>query len=178
VDGDKVMSIRRALEAWDAFKRLSCVAMLLFVFALCQQSNAFAQSGATGGVIGKQNKETSGDSVSTPEPRQRTTSEPSPRTNSEQRPRALEAGRITVTSATLGANCGAPQGNVTSQVAGICNGHDVCQLPGARVNNPDPAYGCPKSFAAQWKCGAGGRINSAAVTAIPNETNVLTLKCN
>jgi hypothetical protein len=151
--------------------------LLLGLFAFGQPGSAFAQ-GATGGVIGKQNKETSGDTISTQEPRQRAISAPTPRANSEPRPRASEGRRITVTSATLGANCGAPRGNVTSQVAGICNGHDSCQLPGSRVNNPDPAYGCPKSFAAQWKCSAGGKTNSAAVAATLNETNVLTLTCN
>jgi hypothetical protein len=133
-----------------------------------QQQVVFAQAGSTGGVIGKQDKEMSGDSVS-PEGKRRSLG-PSPR--------ATGGGRIIVKSATLGANCGAPRGNVTLQVAEICNGHDICQLPGSRVNNPDPAFGCGKAFAAEWKCSVDGKIRSAAVAGIGFETNVMTLKCN
>ena len=142
--------------------------MLSALFVAAQQQVAFAQAGSTGGVVGKQEKEVTGDSIS-PESKRRGLS---PRT------RTTEGGRITVRSATLGANCGAPRGNVTSRVAEICNGHDVCQLPGSRVNNPDPAYGCAKAFAAEWKCSADGKTRSAAVDGIAFETNVLTLKCS
>jgi hypothetical protein len=143
-------------------------ALLLGLFALGQQHDAFAQAGSTGGTIGKQNKETSGDTIS-PEGKTRALS---------PRPRETEGGRITVISATLGANCGVSRGNVTSRVAEICNGQEACQLPGSRVNNPDPAFGCGKAFEAQWKCSAGGKPKSAAVAGSSFETNVLTLKCN
>lgn len=142
--------------------------VLLGLFALGQQESAFAQAGSSGGIIGKQDKELSGDS-SAPESKSRS---PSPR------PRATEGGRITVTSATLGANCGVPRGNVTSQVAEVCNGRDVCQLSGSKVKISDPAFGCAKAFSAQWKCSAGGPTKSASVAAVAFETNVLTLKCD
>jgi hypothetical protein len=149
-------------------RRLLGVVLLLGLFAIGQQESAFAQAGSTGGTIGKQNKEASGDSTSTE----------SKRRSLAPNPRSTESERITVTSATLGANCGVSRGNVTSRVAEICNGHDVCQLPGSKVNNPDPAYGCAKSFAAEWKCSGNGKPKSATVAAINFETNVLTLKCN
>lgn len=148
--------------------RLLIFTAALGLFGAAQQQVAFAQAGSTGGVIGKQDKEMSGDSMS-PESKRRGLSPP---------PRATEGGRITVTSATLGANCGVKRGNVTSKVAEICNGKDVCQLPGSRVNDPDPAFGCGKAFAVEWKCSAGGKIRSAAVAGIGFETNELTLKCN
>jgi hypothetical protein len=91
--------------------------------------------------------------------------------------RAANSRRIVVTSATLGANCGVPRGNVTSKVAKICNGREVCSLPGSRVSHPDPAFGCAKAFSAQWKCSENGETKSAAVARIAFETNVLTLSC-
>jgi hypothetical protein len=148
--------------------RLLIFAVALGFFVTARQQVAFAQAGSTGGVIGKQDKEMSGDSTS-PESKRR---------GLGPRPRVTEGGRITVTSATLGANCGVKRGNVTSKVAEICNGHDVCQLAGSRVNDPDPAYGCQKAFAAEWKCSADGKIRSAAVAKTAFETNELTLKCN
>jgi hypothetical protein len=141
--------------------------LLPIPIVLAAGSLAFGQAGSTGGVIGKENKEATG---STPPPA-------SGNRIQSRSPHPAEPERITVTSATLGANCGAPQGNVTSQVAGICNGHDTCELPGSRVNKPDPALGCAKTFAAQWKC-SSGKTRSAAVAAVALETNVLTLNCN
>jgi hypothetical protein len=153
-------------------RRILGVGLLLGLLALGQPENAFAQTGSTGGIVGKQNKEVSGDAPS-PESKSRALSPAlSPR------PHVTEPGRITVTSATLGANCGVRRGNVTSRVAEICNGHDACQVPGSKVNNPDPAFGCAKAFSAQWKCSAGGKTKSATVAAIALETNVLTLTCN
>lgn len=85
--------------------------------------------------------------------------------------------RITVTSATLGQNCGAPHGNVTLKVAAICNDREVCALAGYRVNNPDPAVGCFKAFAAEWQCTGKSGTKRGSVPAVSNETHVLTLSC-
>jgi hypothetical protein len=141
---------------------------LAILTVLVGSSLAPGQAGSVGGVVGKTDKEMSGAPTS-PESTRRVPGLP---------PRTTEGGRLTVTSATLGANCGAPRGNVTSQVAEICNGRDICQLPGSRVNKRDPAVGCPKTFAAEWNCSAGGKPRSAAVPRTVLETNVLTLSCN
>lgn len=85
---------------------------------------------------------------------------------------------IHVTSATLGANCGTRRGNVTSKLADICDGQTDCQVPGHAVNYPDPAYGCPKDFGAEWQCGVQSQILSNSVPAIPGETNALKLSCH
>jgi hypothetical protein len=149
--------------------------LLILTILLAGQNSALCQAGSTGGSVGKQNKELSG-SATPPEAESPAARSARPRAAGSDR--SLRPGLITVTSATLGSNCGAQRGNVTSQVAAICNGHDVCELPGSRVNHPDPAYGCPKAFEAQWRCSGGGGARSAAVGGIALETNVLTLKCN
>jgi hypothetical protein len=82
---------------------------------------------------------------------------------------------IDVTSATFGQNCGVPRGNVTEQVAALCNGKESCSLPGPQVNNPDPAFGCNKGFAAECQC--GGVRHANAVPPSFNATAVLTLSC-
>ena len=47
----------------------------------------------------------------------------------------------------------------------------------AKVNNPDPAYGCAKMFAAEWRCSGKSGTNTNSVPASAMETNVLTLNC-
>ena len=126
---------------------------------------AFAQAASTGGTLGKTEKSISGGEE------QREPHATAPR-------RVHEHGRIEVTSATLGENCGVPVGNVTDKVGTICNGQETCTLPGSTVNNPDPALGCYKSFTAKWRCGQNSRIRSSSVPGVANETNVLTLSCN
>jgi hypothetical protein len=86
-------------------------------------------------------------------------------------------GKIVVRSATLGGNCGVSRGNVTAKVAEICDGRTACSLPGSKVNNPDPAYGCAKMFAAEWQCSGKNGTNTNSVAASAMETNVLTLSC-
>ena len=156
---------------------VSCIrpGFLILTILLAGQNSALCQAGSTGGSVGKQNKELSG-SATPPEAESPAARSARPRAAGSDR--SLRPGLITVTSATLGSNCGAQRGNVTSQVAAICNGHDVCELPGSRVNHPDPAYGCAKAFEAQWRCSGSGGARSAAVGGIALETNVLTLKCN
>jgi hypothetical protein len=156
---------------------VSCIrpGLLILAILLAGQNSALCQAGSTGGSVGKQNKELSGSAT---QPEAESPAARSPRSRAVGSDRSLRPGLITVTSATLGSNCGAQRGNVTSQVAAICNGHDVCELPGSRVNHPDPAYGCAKAFEAQWRCSGNGGARSAAVGGVSFETNVLTLKCN
>jgi hypothetical protein len=130
-------------------------------------SSAFAQAGSTGGTVGKSDKSTSGEGQQ---------SEPEPRRKVRVRPGGESiASGIRVISATLGQNCGAPRGNVTDKVAELCNGKQSCSLPGSQVSNPDPAFACNKSFAAEWQCGGVSHANS--VPPVAWETNVLTLSC-
>jgi hypothetical protein len=86
-------------------------------------------------------------------------------------------GKIAVTSATFGGNCGASRGNVTAKVAELCDGRTTCSLPGSKVNDPDPAFGCAKTFGAEWRCSGKSGTNTNSVAASAWETNVLTLSC-
>jgi len=134
--------------------------------SLAFASAAGAQGGSVGGTIGKKGKSISGDESS---------SAPSHST-ARRLPAQHGPGLIKVTSATLGENCGTPRGNVTDRVAAICDGKETCSLPGSQVRDPDPAFGCVKSFAAEWRCGSG-KTRSNSVPPVWWETNVLTLSC-
>ena len=159
----------------------SSIALLCGVTAFVAGDRlAIGQAGSTGGTIGKTDKAISGGEEQN-EPHtpthQRVHGHLQRKNSAQQSETAVVGGSIKVTSATLGQNCGAPIGNVTEKVGAICNGRQTCELPGSRVNNPDPAYGCYKSFAAKWQCGHGA-IRSNSVPAVAFETNVLTLSCN
>lgn len=133
--------------------------------------SAFAQAGSTGGTIGKRDKSISG-GESAVEPHTPIKSRPKGQRNISS---SQAKTQIRVTSATFGENCGAPRGNVTDKVGRICNEKETCALPGSSVNDPDPAFGCGKSFAAEWQCGSGKRFNSVPASAWG--AAVLTLSC-
>jgi hypothetical protein len=61
-------------------------------------------------------------------------------------------GRITVVSATYGANCKQPEGNVTPKLAEVCDGTNSCAYRIDYTVIGDPAPGCKKNFVAKWKC--------------------------
>ncbi len=90
---------------------------------------------------------------------------------------SASGGVIRVTSGTLGANCGVGRGNVSTQVAAICNGKDECTLSGHDVGNPDPAPNCAKAFAVEWQCSGQNGTRSNANPATVDETTPLTLSC-
>lgn len=69
---------------------------------------------------------------------------------------------IIVTTATYGASCGLPDGNVTQALKAACDGKRTCVY---RVNLQvlgDPAPGCRKDFSVQWSCGGGSGGSSYA----------------
>jgi hypothetical protein len=63
-------------------------------------------------------------------------------------------GRIYVTSATYGGNCGVPRGTVTYALAQACNGRRVCEYVVHHRILGDPIP-CPKDFVVTWQCGDG-----------------------
>jgi hypothetical protein len=69
---------------------------------------------------------------------------------------------ITVTSATYGASCKAPKGNVTKFVQTACNGQTTCQYAVQYKTIGDPAPGCSKDFAVEWTCSTGAGGSAAA----------------
>jgi hypothetical protein len=154
---------------WRALTGITLLALSHLAFA--NLSVALAQAGSTGGTIGKQDKSISGgDSQNEPPTSARSNLHPN------ISPSQAKANQIRVTSATFGENCGAPRGNVTDKVGRICNEKETCALPGSSVNDPDPAFGCSKSFAAEWQCGSG-KIRFNSVPASAWGVAVLTLSC-
>ena len=61
---------------------------------------------------------------------------------------------IFVTQATYGGNCpGVPQGNVTANVRGRCNGLRSCSFIAGNGTFGDPYDGCRKTFTVSYACG-------------------------
>lgn len=60
---------------------------------------------------------------------------------------------VDVLEGTYGGNCGAPRGNVTSDLAAACTGQIDCRYVVHVARLGDPAAGCAKSYVAVWRCG-------------------------
>jgi hypothetical protein len=133
---------------------------------------AFAQAGSVGGTIGKTDKSASGgDEGNSPALPARHRQK---RNTSPQMQSGISG--IQITSATLGANCGGPHGNVSGKVGQMCNGKETCWVQGATVRDPDPCPGHAKDFSIQWRCGTGGTL-SKALPAEWGEPDALELSC-
>jgi LruC domain-containing protein len=89
---------------------------------------------------------------------------------------ACVANLITVTSATYGANCGRPTGNVTASVASTCNGRTSCSVFVSNSVFGDPAPGCPKAFVASYTCSNGGSYTGSH-GAVGGENYHVNLSC-
>jgi hypothetical protein len=84
---------------------------------------------------------------------------------------------ILVTSATYGASCGQPAGNVTEYVSSTCNREDTCKYHVQWERIGDPAPGCKKDFSVQWVC-SNGTAGSAYAPAEAGYGSIVTLKCS
>ena len=69
---------------------------------------------------------------------------------------------ITVVTATYGASCRQPTGNVTKTVKSACDGRSECNYSVDWHVLGDPAYGCKKDFSVQWICSNGGSYSAFA----------------
>jgi hypothetical protein len=69
-----------------------------------------------------------------------------------------------VTSATYGASCHQPKGNVTKFLQDACNGQGKCDYTVKYQTIGDPAPGCSKDFSVEWTCsnGSGGSASAPA----------------
>ncbi len=84
---------------------------------------------------------------------------------------------ISVTRATYGGNCGGvPQGNVTANVAGRCNGLRSCSFIAGNGTFGDPRDGCQKTFTVSYNCGATPKSQSYGPRKY--EGYSVTLFCN
>ena len=75
------------------------------------------------------------------------------------------SGRISVMSATYGANCGVKKGNVTSYIAKQCNGKSECRYTVDWKIIGDPAYGCAKTYTVQYQCGDNTKVYEESLSA-------------
>jgi hypothetical protein len=76
---------------------------------------------------------------------------------------------VQVAAATYGANCGAPQGNVTAPLAKACGGRGSCTYKIDHRVIGDPKVNCPKDFKVVWRCGGATRETTAPQEASGRE---------
>ena len=84
--------------------------------------------------------------------------------------------QITVTSATYGASCHQPKGNVTKFLQDACNGQAKCDYTVKYQTIGDPAPGCSKDFSVEWTC-SNGPGSSASAPAEAGFGSKVTLQC-
>ncbi len=84
---------------------------------------------------------------------------------------------IKVVSATYGRNCNAKAGNATAPLAKACDGKGSCDFTIDTTALEDPAPACSKDFAAEWKCGEGSAVYSAALSSLTGKGDKLRLGC-
>lgn len=89
----------------------------------------------------------------------------------------VAGGGIDIVSATYGANCGAPLGNVTQALAKSCAGRSSC---GYRVDVSqlgDPVPRCGKDYRAEYRCGSDPRIIVKAIAGEAGFGSFVVLDC-
>lgn len=84
---------------------------------------------------------------------------------------------IKVVSGTFGRNCNAKTGNATAPLSKSCDGHSSCDFTIDTTALEDPAPGCSKDFAAEWKCGDNNAVYSAALSSLTGKNDKLRLSC-
>jgi beta-lactam-binding protein with PASTA domain len=82
------------------------------------------------------------------------------------------SGNIEVVAGTYGGNCPREQfgnaidrGNVTAHLASACNGKESCDYTVDHTVIGDPAYGCVKTYVAEWRCGGDSAVHQAQPAA-------------
>lgn len=88
------------------------------------------------------------------------------------------AAPIKVVSGTYGRNCNGKPGNATTALAKACDGHGSCDFSIDPAALEDPSPNCNKDFAAEWKCGDGNVVYSAALSALSGKGDKLHLGCS
>jgi hypothetical protein len=92
-------------------------------------------------------------------------------------PANTETNNIKVLSGTYGRNCNAKAGNATAPLSKACDGHGSCDFNIDTTALEDPAPNCSKDFAAEWKCGSGNAVYSAALSSLSGKSDKLHLNC-
>lgn len=91
--------------------------------------------------------------------------------------RGTENRGIQIVSATYGANCGAPAGNVTTETKARCQDDESCSYTVDATVLGDPKRGCKKDFQVVWTCGTGSEVHTAAVPAEAGFGSMVPLSC-
>jgi hypothetical protein len=84
---------------------------------------------------------------------------------------------IKVVSGTYGRNCNAKAGNASAPLSKACDGRGSCDFTIDPSVLEDPAPACNKDFAAEWKCGNGNAVYSAALSSLTGKNDKLRLNC-
>lgn len=92
-------------------------------------------------------------------------------------PSTAETILIKVVSGTYGRNCNAKAGNATAPLSKACDGRSSCDFIIDTTALEDPAPNCAKDFAAEWKCGNGNAVYSAALSSLTGKNDKLRLSC-
>lgn len=85
---------------------------------------------------------------------------------------------IKVVAATYGKNCNGKAGNATVLLAKTCDGRGSCDFLIDTSAMEDPAPNCSKDFSAEWKCGNGNAVFSAALSSLSGKNDKLHLNCS
>lgn len=83
---------------------------------------------------------------------------------------------ITIVSGTYGANCGAPNGNLTRELARHCNGRETCNYPLPGLHKGGTTMACPRDFHAEWHCDHAD-FHTAALSPGAKSGDTLVLGC-
>jgi hypothetical protein len=86
-------------------------------------------------------------------------------------------GTLSVASATYGGNCGAAQGNATSDLASSCDGKTNCAYKVDVGRLGDPKNGCGKDFAASYSCAPDTSILNKGLPPEAGFGSILNLNC-
>ena len=96
---------------------------------------------------------------------------------SSNTPTNLAKSTIKVVSGTYGRNCNGKAGNATALLSRSCDGQINCDFIIDTTTLEDPAPNCGKDFAAEWKCGEGNAVYSAALPSLTGNNDRLRLAC-
>ena len=84
---------------------------------------------------------------------------------------------ISVVSATYGGNCGAPQGNATSELKASCDGKNECAYPVRVETFGDPASRCGKNFTVSFFCPIDTNLRHEELSPEAGFGKVVDLHC-
>ncbi len=86
-------------------------------------------------------------------------------------------GDIEVLFATYGGNCGAPKGNVTTQLSNACNNTNRCEYEVNYKVIGDPARGCAKTYEAEYRCRSRNQTRNLSAPGEAGLGTVVVLDC-